>query len=192
MLDDVTSELMAPVRALGHAAIELIVSNREEFRASLMDDLRRQEHRLQAVLPDTDSRDTLGWVLAFLRSLFGVALAVVQPSELAALDTQVAAAAEDEDFRALMKTQVALMAAVEAAKSGENNERCTELVDVAFLNAMKFKKAIRRQGLWLAPFPNETSDEQRDSLKRYASSLRETLTVEDWKTLDGARMGNLR
>ncbi|HEX7669759.1 MAG TPA: hypothetical protein VF395_09260, partial [Polyangiaceae bacterium] len=59
-------------------------------------------------------------------------------------------------------------------------------------NLMEFKKAIRSHGLWLSPFPTETSDEHRESLKRYASRLRETLTAEDWKTLDDARLGDLR
>ena len=71
-------------------------------------------------------------------------------------------------------------------------DRCASLIDAAFMAFMAFRSSLREHGVWLSPFPNETSEERRESLLRYASRLRETLTEQDWQTLDGARMGNLR
>jgi hypothetical protein len=42
-----------------------------------------------------------------------------------------------------MKAQVALTAAVQAAKDGVKPDRCAELIDVALLNLTEFKNAIR-------------------------------------------------
>jgi len=192
LLDDVVRELSEPVRALSRAVIELLISNREEFRTLGMDDLRREQDRLQAFLPDGDSRDTLAWVLGFLRSFFGLCLAI-QPDQLATLDAeQIVQDSNNRELGLFMRAQVALMAAVEAARVGAQPDRCVRLIDSAFLNFMAFRTAIRSHGLWVSPFPNETSDERRESLLRYAARLRETLTDQDWQAQDAARVGDLR
>ncbi|HEY6723379.1 MAG TPA: hypothetical protein VI197_05080 [Polyangiaceae bacterium] len=193
LLDEVAQELLEPVLALSQAAIQLLSSNRDEFRTFLMADLNQHEARLDSFLPDDDSRDTIAWMFGFLRSLLGTLLTIVVPNELSVIDQeQFAQATDSRELRSFMRAQVALTAAVQAAKDGVKPVRCAELIDIAFLDLMEFKKAIRSHGLWVSPFPTETSDEHRERLKRYADRLRETLTAEDWKTLDGARMGDLR
>ncbi|MEO7034765.1 MAG: hypothetical protein ABI548_12730 [Polyangiaceae bacterium] len=187
VLDDVARDLMEPVRALSRAILELLASNRDEFRASVMDDLLREEGRLNAFLPDDDSRDTLAWVLGFLRSFVGLVMTMVEPEHLASLDAeQLTQESTDPDLASFMRGQVALMAAVEAVRQGAGGDRCSTLIDSAFLSFMAFRSAIRNHGLWLSPFPNETSAERQQSLLRYAARLRETLTDQDWQTLERA------
>jgi hypothetical protein len=193
VLDAVARDLMEPVRALGRAVLDLPASNRDECRASVMDDLRREEGRLNAFLPDDDSRDTLAWVLGFLRSFFGLVMTMAETGHFASLDAeQLIEESNGPGLASFVRGQMALMAAVEAVREGVSADRCATLIDSAFLNFMAFRTAIRTQGLWLSPFPNETSGERQGSLLRYAARLREVLTDQDWQTLDNARIGDLR
>ena len=84
------------------------------------------------------------------------------------------------------------MAAFEAAREQAAREQALELIDFAFLEFMTVRDQLRREGFWLSPFPGETSEERRAGALKYGLRLRDTLTDNDWKALDGARMGDLR
>jgi hypothetical protein len=193
VLDEVVSDLNSAIHAVSRTFFDWFASNPDGVRASLMADLRIQEECLRTFLPDDDSRDTLNWVLGVLRHFFTVAFAFIPPEQRPAFDdAELAQVSSEPGFRSMMRALVALMAAFDGAQRQLSSSQCAELLDAAFLNLVDFSKAARRDGLWFAPFPNETLDERRESLQRYASRLRETLTADDWTTLDDARMSNLR
>ncbi len=182
-----------PLRALTKPFLELLAANRDELRAALMEDLQRDEVRLTAYLEDPDAVNTLTWVLAFLRSLYGTVVTLLDPAQLAALgNEEVEEHLQDQRWLPMLKGQIAVMAALDAMKDGDPPDRSIELIETAFLAFMDIRDHLRREGVWLSPFPSETSEERRSGALKYGLRLRDTLTDSDWKALDHARMGDLR
>lgn len=169
------------------------IANRDGARAALVEDFNRDETQLRAYLDDEDAADTLTWIVAFVRSFFGVVFMVISPDQLAEIEQdELEKHATDRRLLPLYKSQVALMAAVECSKHDDPRERAVELLEVAFLEMMSFRDAMRQDGLWLPLFPQETPADRRHATLHYALRLREALTDEDWAVLDDARMGDLR
>ena len=191
----VADETVKPLASLGSAFWLIVRENQDEWRSKLMDDFNREEHQLAAFVADDDSHDTLRCIVGLLRSLLGQSFSVppeVIP-QLAQLDqTALAALESDEDFKPYLRAGVALMAAFETGKAGGDPRRARDLLDVAFLELNKFRAALRKHGVWLTPFPYETSDERHRGLLESADRLRNALSDEDWRVLEQARMHDLR
>jgi hypothetical protein len=176
--------------------LQSMVSNADELRALMMQDLERGEQRLSAFLDEDDARDTLRWVMGFLRSFYGsmfVLLAMLPPGHLAQLDADALTNInEDEEGKVLMRGLVALMAAWDEAQYGEDRARARDLLDMAFLDLNAFRNAARKLGLGVSASPFETLNERRERLRHYADRLRETLSDDDIRGIEQARMQNLR
>jgi len=84
------------------------------------------------------------------------------------------------------------MAAAETRRAEGDPQRARDLLDVAFLELMKFRATMRRLGVSLTPFPLETVEERRRGLLESADRLRKALSDEDWRVLEQARMRDLR
>jgi len=192
LLDDVTRAIAAPLQTLGRAFWELMTANHDVLRAAVMDDLAKDERRVQAYVDDADAVDTAEWAFGFLRSFFNATLPffeLVVPSEL---ENAVQQGLEDSRMADLLRGQIALMGAIEAVKSEAQREKVVELVEVAFLRLMRARDHFRQVGFWVSPFPEETTEQRRQDTLRYAQRLREVLTDEDWATFGQARFGDLR
>jgi hypothetical protein len=66
------------------------------------------------------------------------------------------------------------------------------LLDVAFLELNKFRATLRKAGVFLTPFPTETVEDRRRGLLESAERLRRSLSDDDWRVLEQARVRNLR
>ena len=193
LVAEVADETWKPVTSLGRAIREIIASdNLDEWRAKIVDDFREEESQLASFLGDEDSRDTLRWVLGLLQSIVGLTLSLPADFVSQIDETLFARVGADEEFRRYVRSLVLLMAISEAKKAGDDPQRARELLDVAFLELNKFRATLRRSGVSLTPFPSETVEERRKGLLESAARLRRTLTDQDWRVLEQARMHNLR
>jgi hypothetical protein len=196
-LDDETVEqaamaIIEPSLSLTNALWQTL-ANRDGVRAALLEDFNRDEALLRSYLNDGNAADTLSWLVAFWRSFFGMVFMVFSPEQLAAIDPhEIEKLAADPSVKPVYKSQVALMAAVACSKHGDPRERAIELLEIAFLEMMKFRDTMRQDGLWLPLFPHETPAERREATLRYALGLRDSLSDDDWDVLDDARTGDLR
>jgi hypothetical protein len=192
LIAKVADETWKPISTLGRVFWEIVGANQDEWRARFVDDFRREEQQLAAFVEHEDSRDTLRWVLGLLQSFLGQALSV-PPEFIAEIDEAlVARLGADEDFKPYIRTAVALMATAETRKVGGDAQRARDLLDVAFLEINKFRATLRRQGVSLTPFPLESVEERHRGLLESAARLRQTLSEDDWRVLDQARMRDLR
>ena len=158
----------------------------------MVDDFRLEEQQLAAFLDEEDARDTLRWVLGLLSSFMGLALAI-PPEFVRQVDESVIdQLGSDADFQPYLRGAIALMAANETRKAGGDPQRARDLLDIAFLELTKFRAALRKHGVFLTPFPNETVEERRRGLLESAERLRAALTDDDWRTLEQARMHDIR
>jgi hypothetical protein len=193
LLDEAATAVSRPLTAIARALWEAVAAAPEEWRASLMEDLQRDEERLRAFLPDDDARDTLDWIGGFCRTLFDCVFAVARPAPIAQLGQEaIERLADERDFRSFIGGQVALMAAVDAAKANEGAESARDLVDVAFLELVRVRNLLRTQGLWFSAFPHETTEERRRRVLVDAERLRRATTHDDWQVVEAARMRDLR
>lgn len=193
LLDEVVAVTLQPLTALGRTFVELMAANRDLLRASLMDDFERDRTRLQAYVADADAADTAAWGLGFLRSFYDAMLSYVEPGQLPTFyGDQLEQAFEKKPLRSLIRGQVALMAGVEGVKADAPREKVVELLDIAFLELIDVRDSLRQHGLWISAFPEETSEQRRRDVVRYAGRLRELLSDEDWRSFDEARLGDLR
>jgi hypothetical protein len=192
LVAEVADETWEPVASLGRAAWEIIGSDLDEWRARFVDDFKEEERQLADFVGDDDSRDTLRWVLGLLQSFLGLTLAL-PPDFVARLDqTLFSALGADEEFKPYIRALIALMGAAETRKAGGDRERARELLDIVFLELKKFRGTLRRAGVSLTPFPNETVEERRHGLLDSADRLRRSLSDDDWRVLEQARMRDLR
>ena len=192
LVAQVADETWKPVASLGRAAWEIIGSDLDEWRARFVDDFKEEERQLADFVGDDDARDTLRWVLGLLQSFLGLTLAL-PPDFMTELDEPLfSALGADEEFKPYIRALIVLMGAAETRKAGGDRERARELLDVAFLELNKFRATLRRAGVFLTPFPNETVEERRHGLLDSADRLRRSLSDEDWRVLEQARMRDLR
>lgn len=194
LLDEVVATTLRPLAALGRTFVELMAANRDLLRASIMEDFERDRTRLQAYVADPDAADTADWGLGFLRSFYDATLTYVEPGQLPTSydNEELEQALENKAFRALMRGQVALMAALEGVKAEASPDKVVELLDIAFLQLVDVRDHLRQHGLWISAFPEETPEERRQGALRYAERLREVLTDDDWGSFGEARLGDLR
>ena len=188
----VADDTWKPVASIGRAFWEVVGANQDEWRARFVDDFKLEERQLAAFVEQEDSRDTLRWVLGLLHALLGLTLSVPPESMTGIDETRFARLGADEDFKPYVRTLVVLMAAAETRKVGGTPERARDLLDVAFLEVNKFRGTMRRLGVSLTPFPSETLEERRRGLLESADRLRHTLSDDDWRILEQARMRDLR
>ncbi len=188
----VAEEAWKPIASLGRAAWEIMDSDLDEWRARFVDDFKQEERQLADFVGDDDARDTLRWVLGLLQSFLGLALAVPADLVIPPDEALFASLGADQDFQPYPRALVALMGAAETRKAGGDPERARELLDVAFLEMNRFRATLRRAGVSLTPFPNETVEERRRGLLESAERLRRSLSDEDWRVLEQARMRDLR
>ena len=192
MVAAVADELWTPIATLGRALWEIVVADQDEWRARFVDDFRLEGQQLAAFIEEEDSRDTLRWVLGLLHSFLSLGLSV-PPEVIPTIDESLlATVGADEAFKPYIRTVVVLMAAAETRKGGGDPQRARDLLDVAFLEVYKFRATLRRQGVWLTPFPLESVEERHRGLLDAAARLRRTLSDDDWRVLEQARMRDLR
>jgi hypothetical protein len=192
LLDDVTRAIASPLQTLGRTFLEFMAANQDVLRAAVMDDIGRDQQRVQSYVEDADAVDTAEWAFGFLRSFFNATLPLLElvvPSEL---ENAIQYGLEDSRMADLLRGQIALMASIEAVKSQAVRAKVTELVDIAFLRLMRARDHFRQVGFWVSPFPEETTEQRTQDALRYAERLREVLTEDDWATFGQARLGNLR
>lgn len=188
----VAEAIWKPVVSIGRTFSSIVAASPDEWRAQFADDYRLEEQRLAAFVENEDSRDTLRWILGLLQSFLGLTLAI--PAEFITQidDGLFEQLGGDAEFRLYLRGLVALMGANEARRVGISPQRARDLLDVAFLELNRFRAALRKQGVFLTPFPSETIDERRRALLDSAAKVREELSDDDWRVLDQARMRDLR
>ena len=192
LVAQVADETWKPVASLGRAAWEIIGSDLDEWRARFVDDFKEEERQLADFVGDDDSRDTLRWVLGLLQSFLGLTLSLPPDFMIQVDEPLFSALGADEEFKPYIRALIVLMGAAETRKTEGDRERARELLDVAFLELNKFRATLRRAGVFLTPFPNETVEKRRHGLLDSADRLRRSLSDEDWPILEQARMRDLR
>ena len=88
--------------------------------------------------------------------------------------------------------QALLMAAVEAVRRGSPQVVIADLVLRAFDEMAAVLKQLRATGLHVDPFKGETLAARAARTRRYAEHIRSALTDEDMRSLDEARLRQLR
>jgi hypothetical protein len=193
LVAEVAERVLVPLQAIGRAVWGSLASSRDELRAFFMTELQREQERLTRFLPDDDTRDTLSWVVGFLRSFYTVVVAEATSLDLAMIDESTWAKLDAApEVKPLWRGLVALLAAGEEAREGSDPERAAHLVDVAFLKLREFRDLLGRRGLSLSAFPYETTAQRRKGLAHAAERLRAALTDDDWMTIEAARTRDLR
>jgi hypothetical protein len=192
LLDEVTRAIAAPLQALGRTFLEFMAANQDVLRAAVMDDIGRDERRVQSYVDDADAVDTAEWAFGFLRSFFNATLPLLELVGPYELQNAVQYGLEDSRMADLVHGQIALMGAIEAVKNEAPRDRVIELVEIAFLRLMRARDHFRKVGFWVSPFPEETTEQRTQDALRYAERLREVLTEDDWATFGQARFGDLR
>lgn len=192
LLDEVTRAIAAPLQTLGRAFLEFMAANQDVLRAAVMDDIGRDQRRVQSYVDDDDAVDTAEWAFGFLRSLFNATLPLLELMGPSDVENAVQYGLEDSRLADLLYGQIALMGAIEGVKNEAPRERVIELIDVAFLRLMRTRDHFRQVGFWVSPFPEETTEQRTQDALRYAERLREILTEDDWATFGQARFGDLR
>ena len=192
LLDEVARAIAAPLQTLGRTFLELMAANQDVLRAAVMDDIGRDQRRVQSYVDDADAVDTAEWAFGFLRSFFNATLPLLELVVPSQLENAIHHGLEDSRMADLLRGQIALMGAIEAVKSEAPREKVVELVEVAFLRLMRARDHFRQVGFWVSPFPEETTEQRRHDTLRYAQRLREVLTDDDWATFGQARFGDLR
>ena len=182
-----------PVLVLTQAFWESFATNREQWRTTLAADVLRDREALERLVDDDDARDTIAWIFGVLRSYYDFVLTAVQPDPIPTVSQEeLESVIDDKNFLPLLAGQVALLGAIDAAKANADAERVRDLLDVAFLELNKARAALRRHGLWLTPFPDETQDERGARAIRYAQRVRGVLSEGDIEALEAARLRDLR
>jgi hypothetical protein len=193
LVAEVADAIGKPLEALTRAVWRSAGANLDEFRAATMQALETEELRLGRFLDDEGARETLAYVLGFVRSFYSFTFAHAGFLLAALEDDGVwASVHEDPGAKPLWRGYLALAAACEEARIGADAGRARELVDVSFLELTEFRAFAQRQGIWLTAFPSETLVERRERGTRAAERLRRTFTQDDWIAIEGARMRDLR
>jgi hypothetical protein len=190
LVSAVADQILAPVQAIGVAAWRALAANLDSYRAAMMSDFAHEEDRLAAFVDDDDACDTVAWITGFLRSFYGTALAT--GADVAIDEGAWKQIASEPELIPFVRGLAALMAAAEEARVGTDTKRARELVDLAFLQLTQFRDVLRRYGLQLSAFPYETTEQRRENLSEAARRVRANLTEDDWRTIHGARVGDLR
>lgn len=188
----VAEDVFKPIVSLCQTLGEIVVTNLDEWRAKLVGDLRSEEEQLGSFVEDEDSRDTLRWVLGFLQSFSGLVFSVSPEFRARVDETWLAEVEADESFKPYLRGGVALMGAVETRRASGDPQRARDLLDVAFLGMNKFRTSLRKHGVNLTPFPQESVEERHRRLLDSAHRLRNALSDDDWRVLEQARMHDLR
>jgi len=192
LVAQVTDATWKPIASLGRAFWEIIGSDPDGWRARFVDDFKEEERQLAEFVADDDSLDTLRWVLGLFQSFLGLTFAL-PPDFMAQLDeTLFTALGADEELKPYMRALIVLMAAAETRKAGGDPGRARDLLDVAFLELTRFRATLRKAGVFLTAFPGETVEERRRGLLESADRLRRSLSDEDWRVMERARMRDLR
>ncbi len=189
---EVTGEALKPLQTLGLSFWQAFAPSPEAWRAEVAQALRRDGELLDQFLTDEDRLESLVWAKGLLASFFDELLRRAGQMDPAVVDEIADDEAMPEGARCLISAQVALMAALDLAKMQRDAERAGDLIDVAFLDLVKFKEALARDGILLTAFPNETPAERAERVIRYAELARAIMTDEDMKVFDEARLRTLR
>jgi hypothetical protein len=91
-----------------------------------------------------------------------------------------------------LRVQALLMAAVEAVRRGSSQAVIADLVLRAFDEMETVLEQLRASGIHVDPFRGETLAERAVRTRRYAAHVRDALTDEDMRSLDEARLRQLR
>jgi hypothetical protein len=193
LLNEVVEQVLRPMSSLGRAIAEVLAENPDRLRAAIVEDIERDRGKLLAYIQDADAADTAQWVFGLMRSLFDVLLSHLDPALLPMFyDADFDQALADDKLRSLMRGQVALMAAMQGVKEQAAPDRIVDLLDIAFLQLIAIRDYLRKHGLWITAFPDETPEKRRQDTLRYAHRVRDVLTNEDWEGFDEARFRDLR
>ena len=181
------------MQALVLAFWKSVAQNRGAWGATLVAELRHDQEKLEQFVEDEDSRETVEWLFSFWEVMLHLCLPLMSPALLQAVpEAAWMKAAEDPELLPFLTGSIALTAALEAANDGEDRERARDLLDTAFLELNRARAHLRRIGLWVSPFQEETGVARVARTLRYAERARAVLTIEDVATLKAARVRDLR
>lgn len=182
-----------PFLAIGQALWEAIGNNWEQASGAVTTLLQGDRDMLERFVDDRSTSDTIEWIIEFFQAYFGIILAILQSFKPEALRTMVEQAREHiteietaDELEAILVGQVAFMAALDAARAGEDRERTGELIDIAFLELSRVRDVMQRAGLPILPFRDETPEQRMERTLRYAEHARTTLHAADLAALEGA------
>jgi hypothetical protein len=194
LVSAVAESFFPPLQAVATKVWEVLAENSDALRAAIMSDFAREETMLGEFLDDADSRDTLAWIIGFLRSLYGTVFSQFPIEQWAMLagQQQWPDVAKEPRAASFVCGVVTLMAAAEEARSGTGVARARDLVDLAFLKLREFRDTLRAAGLHLSAYPFETTEQRRDALRASAARIRGSFSSGDWEAISAARMGSLR
>lgn len=193
MIADATSAAWKAIVSVRRALSEVHEStDGDDMRSRASDEMKTEIEQLAAFVDDDASRDTLEWITGFLRCFTEVVLSLPREDFVELVETLPEGLAEDEAFAPYIRGLVVLMAANDVRREGDDPARARDLIDVGFVELTKFRGALRRRGLSVSPFARETPEARARGLLASARSLRETLTDDDWRTLEEARLHDLR
>lgn len=193
LVSEVLPSLLQPLLSVGRAVSQWLATSYDELIALWMQDLQDREDCLAAFLTEEDARDTLRWVLGWLRSFYQLGSGYrVSIGWTPTDDDAWKAMAADETFRSLFRGLICFLAASDEARLGASRGRALDLLDTAFLELSRFSKDVREHGLRVSAFPCETIGERHERILHDADRLRQTLSDDDWRTLERARMHDLR
>lgn len=167
--------------------------DRDAWRNALAAELQQDREKLERFVEDDDSRDTIEWLFSFLEVSFNLFLQFMSPEWIHSIPQDASSMLSDDPaFLPFLTGHLALMAALDATNDGQDRERARDLLDIAFLNLNQARSQLRRLGLWLSPFPNETTEARGARTLRYAERIRSALAPDDLATIEAARMRDLR
>jgi len=135
--------------------------------------------------------DAVDWTIRAWSSLIDLTLTMMRNWE-----TQIRAAPLEEPGLDLpgspWRFQALIMAAIEAVRRGQPRGEVDELVLRAFDEILVVMSQLQAAGIRLDPFRGETMAERALRMQRYAEHLRHSLSEDDMRTLDEARVRSLR
>lgn len=139
-------------------------------------------------------RDTANDCLANLRAFqrWTVAMTDEHEGPLEVTEADVDAAMREPVLRALLRSQVLLLAALLAPDDARDPEQDAELVSAAYLESCIPLDLLRRHGITVDPYADETPAQRGRRALRAAESVRAVLTEDDIEVLASARLRDLR
>jgi len=180
LVNAVACTFVKPMAAVGLAVSECLSSN--ELGAIVQDSMSVMRSDLAGSEgADAETLDTVEWCLEILRGVartfatLGGSLPSTPPSP------EDMDSVADGPVRGLVVGQMLLMAAASAARGRKesppavSHERIGELVDRAFLALTRFVDSLRREGIVIEPFADDTTQLRAARVIRAADGVREAL-----------------
>lgn len=192
LLDSAAEAIWPALRGISGEFFRMMAERPQELAAAVMQDFGAVEDRLRKHLNDEDAADTLAWITGFLRGYFGLTASLPRHAWSSLAEVPAEEFTKHREARLLMRGYVALLAGAELSRLKADPERANELIDISFLELMRFQQELDRAGFRVSAFPFQTLEERRERQGQYAERLRQVLGPDDDAILGAARLGDLR